>query len=51
MVEGGQSAIICGHSNTERGFLKILQKQLKEVLDDSDIVVLSQSDKDPLQIV
>lgn len=34
LVESGTSCIVCGHSNTERGFLKnVLQKQLKEEID------------------
>lgn len=55
LIENGSSAIVCGHSNTERGFLKVLQKQLSSQLeqdyDGPNEVVISSTDKDPLEIV
>jgi dinuclear metal center YbgI/SA1388 family protein len=55
LIENGTSAIVCGHSNTERGFLKVLQKQLSNQLerdyDGPSEVIVSSTDKDPLQIV
>ncbi|KAG4304650.1 hypothetical protein PORY_002043 [Pneumocystis oryctolagi] len=62
-TEKGISVILCGHSNTERGFLScIMKKRLQEVLceefrdivDDKILlpeVVVSKADKDPLEIV
>ena len=45
-----------GHSNTERGYLPILASQLRNALategeEESYEVVVSQKDKDPLEIV
>lgn len=56
LVESGVSALVCGHSNTERGFLARLQKTLASELEkdwkDGPIeVLLSSSDRDPLEIV
>lgn len=55
LIENGTSAIVCGHSNTERGFLYTLQKQLTQELQtdwDGDFEVLvSSADRDPLEIV
>ncbi|VVT49025.1 uncharacterized protein SAPINGB_P002067 [Magnusiomyces paraingens] len=53
LTETGTSAIICGHSNTERGFLTVLQKQLTDALkqdyDGPSEVAISKTDKDPLE--
>ncbi|ANB15434.1 Nif3p [Sugiyamaella lignohabitans] len=58
LIENGSSAIVCGHSNTERGFLSTFKKQLLEDFvqnyandyDEFDIAI-SSSDKDPLVTV
>ncbi|KAG5440532.1 hypothetical protein PCK2_000357 [Pneumocystis canis] len=62
-TEKGSSVILCGHSNTERGFLSsVMKKQLQDVLCEEfrDIqydqillpeVVVSEVDRDPLEIV
>ncbi|KTW31035.1 YbgI/family dinuclear metal center protein [Pneumocystis jirovecii RU7] len=62
-TEKGISVILCGHSNTERGFLScVMKKRLQDVLyeefrdiqDDKILlpeVVVSEADKDPLEIV
>ena len=57
-VAQGTGVILCGHSNTERPYLPILQKQLQDALnDDPELqnevyeVVVSESDADPLVIV
>ena len=49
----GSSVILCEHSNTERGYLKILKESLHTHLSNSKKVdiVISQVDKDPLQTV
>ena len=54
-VENGRAVFLCGHTNTERGFLQILKKQLQESIDEdvspSTIeVIISQRDQDPLTI-
>lgn len=49
--ELGSAVICCNHSNTERAFLKVMQQQLQEELQvDKDQVLISESDKDPLEI-
>lgn len=62
-TEKGSSVILCGHSNTERGFLScVMKKRLQEVLheefrviqDDQVLlpeVVVSEVDKDPLETI
>jgi putative NIF3 family GTP cyclohydrolase 1 type 2 len=55
-IEKGQHVLICGHTNTERGFLKPLQQNLQKDLDstigESKVqVIISNADKDPLQII
>lgn len=55
LIENGTSAIVCGHSNTERGYLKtfqtLLTKELKNQHDGEVGVIISQTNKDPLEIV
>lgn len=54
-VESGKSVIVCGHSNTERGYLPSLKKdlepELKKSWDGEVEVIISETDKDPLEIV
>lgn len=48
--ENGRSAIVCGHSNTERGFLPIFAKRLKKELPDAHISIAT-TDVDPIEYV
>lgn len=48
LAETGSSVITCGHSNTERAFLKIIQEQLSKDLVDVEVII-SQSDRDPFE--
>ena len=55
-VAKGQHVILCGHTNTERGFLKILQTQLQRDLDEQVgpkkvCVDISSNDHDPIEII
>jgi len=50
-VHCGTSVILCEHSNTERGFLAVLQRQLHSLFDGCIEVVLSSCDRDPVEIV
>ncbi|KAA8905696.1 hypothetical protein TRICI_005248 [Trichomonascus ciferrii] len=54
LKETGTSAIICGHSNTERPFLQVLKSQLQKQLEKdhsgSVKVEVSETDEDPLQV-
>ena len=51
-VSAGVSVILADHSNTERGYLRIVREKIISLLDSQDIsVLLSSVDRDPLQIV
>jgi putative NIF3 family GTP cyclohydrolase 1 type 2 len=55
-VAKGQHVILCGHTNTERGFLSTLQRALQRKLDEDTLVgdievIISKQDQDPLKIV
>ncbi|XP_074047770.1 NIF3-like protein 1 [Macrotis lagotis] len=47
----GINVILCEHSNTERGFLSELQNTLAAHLENKVNIVLSERDRDPLQVV
>lgn len=52
--EIGTTVIVCGHSNTERGFLPVLKNQLQDELAKEGVkprIRVSRTDKDPLQYV
>lgn len=51
-VHSGTHVILCDHSNTERGYLKMFADKLAVELCGGNVqVVLSQADRDPLQII
>lgn len=50
-AQSGVSVILCDHSNTERGFLKVLQESLTKVFQNQVDIQVSKSDKDPLDVV
>ncbi|XP_033025354.1 NIF3-like protein 1 [Lacerta agilis] len=50
-VSKGISVILCEHSNTERGFLLELQKELTSHFQNKICIVVSERDRDPLQVV
>lgn len=50
-VQSGVSVILCDHSNTERGFLKVFQKSLISLFSNEIEFKVSKFDKDPLDIV
>ena len=47
----GVSCILCEHSNTERGFLKVFKEILEKKLCSNVRISISQKDKDPIDIV
>lgn len=47
----GTSVIMCEHSNTERGYLAVLKESLAEALERKVEIVISQKDRDPVNIV
>ncbi|KAJ3729098.1 NGG1p interacting factor 3 [Lentinula guzmanii] len=55
-IAAGTNVILCGHTNTERGYLPILASKLEAQLDAADYprpfdVVISTTDKHPLEFV
>lgn len=47
----GTTVILCDHSNTERGFLPVLREKLNELFDNKVDIHVSETDRDPLEIV
>ncbi|KAK3560103.1 hypothetical protein QTP86_033884 [Hemibagrus guttatus] len=50
-VSKGTSVILSEHSNSERGFLRVFKERLAARLPDSVSVIISQKDRDPLQVM
>lgn len=50
-VHRGSNVILCRHSNTERGYLSHLKNKLTVILGSSVEVFVSETDKDPLEVV
>ena len=50
-IHTGTSVILCEHSNTERGFLKVFASKLSCILENLVSVEVSEIDEDPLKIV
>lgn len=49
-VAKGITVILCEHSNTERGFLLELQQVLATHLQKKISIIVSERDRDPLQV-
>lgn len=49
-VARGITVIVCEHSNTERGFLAELQQVLAVHLENKIRIIVSERDRDPLQV-
>lgn len=51
-IHRGTTVILCDHTNTERGFLKVVKNDLEKVWNDNQVkLVISERDRDPLEIV
>ncbi|XP_067225509.1 NIF3-like protein 1 [Chanodichthys erythropterus] len=50
-VSKGTSVILSDHSNSERGFLTVFRDRLAARLGDTVNIVISQKDRDPLQVI
>lgn len=50
-VHRNQSVILAEHSNSERGYLTVLQAKLIELFNNEVQVLVSQTDHDPLTVV
>lgn len=48
-VERGTSVILCGHTETERGYLNILRRRLLAETEKAVDIILSKADANPLQ--
>lgn len=46
----GCTVILAGHTNTERGYLKVFRKRLSDALDGVNVIV-SKRDQDPLRVM
>lgn len=52
LTQNGRHVILCEHSNSERGFLKVFRKILQEeILGGRVEVLVSAVDRDPLKVV
>ncbi len=51
IVGSGATVVLAGHSNTERGFLKVLQKRLARAFGNDLDVRISRADRDPFTTV
>ena len=49
-VAAGTSVVLAGHSNTERGFLRVLRQRLHSALDGDLDVRIARSDRDPFTL-
>lgn len=49
-IAAGASVILCDHTNTERGFLPVLAKQLIQLTEGQAEIIVSELDRDPLTI-
>ena len=50
-VHNGTSVILCEHSNTERGYLKVFAEKLNVLLEQKVQIDVSSLDKDPLSVM
>jgi len=50
-VAKGTSVILCEHTNTERGYLKVLRTDLEALFEGKVAVQISAKDSDPLVVV
>ena len=50
-VHNGTSVILCEHSNTERGYLKVFAEKLNVLLENKVEIDVSRVDADPLNVI
>jgi dinuclear metal center YbgI/SA1388 family protein len=50
-VAAGRSVVLAGHSNTERGFLRVLQRRLRDAFPGDLDVRISKTDRDPFVVL
>lgn len=51
-IHRGTTVILCDHTNTERGFLRVVKEKFQRIFADGRIdFVISRRDRDPLEIV
>ena len=49
-IERGASVVLCEHTNTERGFLRIFARRLRQCLGADVAVALARADAEPLGV-
>ncbi|KAF2074034.1 hypothetical protein CYY_004648 [Polysphondylium violaceum] len=47
----GNYVLVCDHSNSERGYLKVFKKDLEQLFNNNINIIISEKDTDPLEIV
>ena len=51
-IHRGTSVILCDHTNTERGFLRLMKKRFEEIFNTDQLtMIISERDRDPLEII
>lgn len=51
-IHRGTNVILCDHTNTERGFLNVVKKDLEKICHGHEMkLLISERDRDPLEIV
>ena len=50
-VSNGHLVILCEHSNTERGYLKLFARTLNRIIQDKVEICISEEDRDPVTIL
>ena len=50
-VHKGTSVILTDHSNSERGYLKVLKPKLESIFENNIKIIISEKDCDPLKVI
>ncbi|UJR20773.1 hypothetical protein I4U23_023888 [Adineta vaga] len=51
-IHRGTTVILCDHTNTERGFLKVIKNRFEQIWNSNQVnLIISERDRDPLEIV
>ena len=51
VVSNGHLVILCEHSNTERGYLKLFASKLHKIIQGRVEICISEEDRDPVTIL
>ncbi len=51
-IHRGTTVILCDHTNTERGFLKVIKQHFEHIWNTNQVkLLISERDRDPLEVV